>query len=335
MNTLMKDIAQATGFSINTVSRALRDDCKISKRTRELIRAKADAMGYIHNAIAANMRCLQSKVIGVISKDSSNPFFAEVVRGIEERAREHGYNMLLVNTEEDAQRERDYVRLFVSRHVDGLLVVPGYQCQENLQLYKSLSIPFCFVGRRVQGIEGHSLLHQDYESQLEVSSYLIANGHRRMLYLAGPENLSNSADRLNGHLKALENAGIALDPSLIIHTRGHIEEGYASVNLALNRGIRFSVITCFNDLLAMGALKSLSENGCQVPKDVEVFGFDNLYISQFMQPSLSTVDVPKFALGVSAVDELLRHIERRDLEYKDLNLETRLIYRGSTLNRGL
>ena len=123
------------------------------------------------------------------------------------------------------------------------------------------------------------------------------------------------------------------DPDLIIRTNGHIEDGFASINWALNRSLSFTAVACFNDLVAMGAIKALSENNYRVPDDIEVFGFDNLYISQFMQPSLSTVDVPKFALGKIAIETLLRHIGNPQLPYDDINLNTRLIFRKSTNDR--
>lgn len=111
---------------------------------------------------------------------------------------------------------------------------------------------------------------------------------------------------------------------------GHIEDGYAITNHALNRGLEFSAIVCFNDMLAMGVLKSLHENNLSVPSDVEVFGYDNLYMSQFMQPSLSTVDVPKFRLGAVAMETLVAHIEDDSLPYAQRNVSTRLIFREST-----
>lgn len=329
MSVLLKDVAEKTGFSINTVSRALRGDRKISEQTRKVICETAELMGYVRNSAAALMRKGKSNEIGIISGDSSNPFFAEVVRGIEETAKQNGYRILLLNTDESPDREADYIKTFVSMKVAGILIVPVFHDVDCQKLYRKLSLPYYFIGRRVDALSGHSILHADFSSQYKVTSHLISKGHTRILYIAGPGNMSSTIDRLDGYLKALDDNGIPRDPDLVINTNGHIEDGYASVNWALNRSLRFTAVACFNDLVAMGALKSLAENNCRVPKDIEVFGFDNLYISQFMQPSLSTVDVPKFALGRTAVETLLKHIEDKDLEYEDVELETRLIFRKS------
>lgn len=124
-----------------------------------------------------------------------------------------------------------------------------------------------------------------------------------------------------------------IDKNLLITTEGHINGGYSSVNKALNKGIEFTAIACFNDLLAMGALKSLYENGLKVPDDVEVIGFDNLNISQFLRPRLTTVNVPKYKLGQIAVEELLKHIKNEESQYKTIHLNTRLIFRESTRSR--
>lgn len=326
----MKDIAKETGFSINTVSRALRNDERLSDKTRKLICDTAENLGYINNSIASSMRLKHSKIIGVITADSSNPFFAEVVRGIEATAKHYHYNILLVNTGEESEEEKKYLKLFCSRHVDGLLIVPGYENESLHKLYSRIEIPYLFLGRVVKGIENHSILHFDYESQKEIVSFLINKGHKRILYLSGPKNVSNSFERFDAYRDTLIQNNIEYNNDLVISTNGHIEDGYAAVNKAINKGLLFDAICCFNDLVAMGVLKSLKENNFEVPFDIEVFGFDNLKIAQFMQPSLSTVDVPKYALGCEAIHELMKHIEDTTLEFTNKNLNTRLIFRESS-----
>ena len=146
----MKDIAEKTGFSINTVSRALRDDKKLSESTRKTIRETAEMMGYVRNSAAALMRKGTSNEIGIISGDSSNPFFAEVVRGIEETAKQAGFRILLLNTDEDPEREADYMKMFVSMKVAGILIVPVFHDDMCQKIYRTISVPYYFVGRHVE-----------------------------------------------------------------------------------------------------------------------------------------------------------------------------------------
>lgn len=327
----MKDIAKETGFSINTVSRALRGDTRLSKETRAIINLEADKMGYISNSIASSMRLKHSKIIGVITADSSNPFFASVIQGIEKTAKEYGYSILLVNTYEKPIEEYDNVKLFWSRHVDGLLIVPVQNDERIRNLYSRIDLPFLFLGRSVAGIKGHSILHEDYKSECSVVQYFINKGHKKILYLSGPNNVSNSQERFEAYKDTLFTNNISFDSKLVIRTNGHIEDGYAATNKAIMRGIEFSAICCYNDLASVGALKSLRENNLNVPEKIEVFGFDNLQISQFIYPSISTVDVPKYALGCEATHLLMKHIEDPKMGYENKHLKTRLIFRESTM----
>lgn len=327
----MKDIAKATGFSINTVSRVMRSDPRISEQTSHLIKETAQSMGYIPNTVAASLRSNNSKMVGIISADSANPFFSEVVRGIEEAATKAEYHILLANTEESMKKEAELVKMFLCRKVDGIISMPVFDnSPAHLDLYRNLDIPYIFPGRRMEGLVNHSILHSDRDGQRKVLEYLIANGHRKILYIAGPKKVSNTIDRLAGVAEAYANSGLEVDPDYIVEASGHIEDGYYLTNQALNRGLGFTAVACFNDMLAMGVLKSLYENNLKVPHDIEVFGYDNLYMSQFMQPSLSTVDVPKYRLGYVAMETLLSHIQDPSLEYATKDFPTRLVFRETT-----
>lgn len=335
MRTTLKDIAIATGVSINTVSRALRDDKNISVETKRKIKLKAKELAYVPNVLASSMRGAKSFTIGIISADSSNPFFSEVIKGAEEKARELGYQVILGNTDENAEKEIGLVKMHISRQTDGLMIIPVYDDDaEHINLYKTMSVPFIFAGRSIKTLEDHSILLMEKQSEKEVFDNLISRGHRNILYLSGPEYVSNSWDRLEGMKESYDSNNLMMDETLIIKTNGHIEDGYAAVNRALNRGLEFTAVVCFNDIMAMGVLKSLAENDLKVPADVEVFGFDNLYMSQFMTPALSTVDVPKHKLGQIAMQRLHEHISQ-EKEYEKIELPTRLVFRDTTKNESL
>ncbi len=333
MSIILKDIAEATGFSLNTVSRVLRGDKKISTKTSEIIKSKADELGYIPNALASSMRNSKSKIIGVISVDSSNTFFSSVIKGIEYCASKNGYHILLANTEESTTKEAELIRMFLTHKVAGIISMPIFDnCPQRIQMYKNLPIPYIFIGRFVEGLKNHSILHDDYLSQKEIVCNLIQKGHKKIIYISGPDNASNSHIRKKGFIDAFNENGIKLQNEYFLNSTGHIEEGYSLINRVLHLGLEFSAVVCFNDLIAMGVLKSLYENNLKVPKDIEVLGFDNIYSSQFLQPSLSTVDVPKFRLGNIAMEELIKHIKNPSLEYKSIEINTRIIYRETTNN---
>lgn len=331
MSVTLKDIAQATGYSVNTVSRALRNDQRLSREARGKIHEEAKRLHYIPNAIASAMRSIHTKSIGVVTADSANPFFSEVNKGIEAMAEKAGCHILVGSTEESLSREKNLVNLFLSRMVDGLVVMPVFDAsEEHLELYRNLPVPFVFAGRHLEGLDDHCILHDDVSGEKKVIEHLLSRGHRQILVLTGPEQVSNTQDRLQGMREAYQEANLTLEESYIWATNGHAEDGYAAVNQALNKGLPFSAITCFNDLVAMGALKSLAENGLSCPRQVEVVGYDNLYMSQFMQPALTTVDVPKFRLGYTAMERLIDHIKDPQAPYEKIMMPTRLVFREST-----
>ena len=331
MRTTLKTIAKATGFSINTVSRVLRNDTRISAETSSIISRKAEELGYIPNAIASSLRSLRTYTIGVISADFSNPFFSEVIGGIEEKAHEAGYQMLIGNSGEDEEKERHLVRLFLSRKVDGFVVMPAYgKDNRHFDFYSSIPVPYIFAGRYINGQKSHSILHNDEDGEESVFDYLLKRGHRNILYLSGPEGISNTHDRDKGMQKAYSSHSIQPDNKYIFHLSGNMEEGYQKTNQAITQNLEFTAVVCFNDLIAMGALKSLAENNLSVPGDVEVIGYDNLKISPFMEPGLTTVDVPKHKLGYEAMDVLDQHISNPEMAYETNNLTSKLLFRGST-----
>lgn len=330
MKVKLSDIAKKTGFSVNTVSRALKGDPRLSEQTKGKINGTAQEMGYIRNYVALSMRRKSTHTLGIVLADISNPFFGEVMLGIEDTARKLGYNILLINTDENPENEFESVRLLIGRQVDGLLSIPVYDYPKNTDLYRSLDIPFIFAGRRVRDLENHCVLHADESGMRLIVEQLIKSGHRRILYIGGPLLISSGIDRLSGYRTALANAGIGGDPALEALTNGHTEDGYQAIIHAVSHGIDFTAVACFNDLVAMGVLKALSETGLRVPDAVEVFGFDNLDITRFMQPRLSTLDVPKYSLGQTAVEELIRHIEDPEAEYKTIELKTRVVLRETT-----
>ena len=307
MRTTLKTIATATGFSINTVSRVLRNDTRISASTTRIIQSKAEELGYIPDAIASSMRNPRTRTIGVVSADFSNPFFSEVIRGIEERAQEIGYQMLVGNSEENEEKERHLVRLFLSRKVDGFIVMPVFgKDSKHLEFYSSIPVPFIFAGRYIDGLKSHSVLHGDEDGEESVFDYLLKKGHRNILYLSGPDGISNTQDRDSGRQKAYDNNDVRSDQKYVFHLTGHPEDGYQAINTAINKSMEFSA------------------------NDVEVIGYDNLMFSQFMEPALTTVDVPKHRLGYVAMDILEKHINDPEMKYETNHLSSRLLFRDST-----
>jgi len=333
MAVLLKQLAAASGYSINTVSRALRDKDDVSPETKKKIRALAAEMGYVNNSVAKSLRTGKTNTIGVISADSSNPFFAEVIMGIENAARASGYHILLTNTEESTEREREAISVLLGKQVDGLLLMPVLQQHNNGDYLKSLDVPYIIVGRWLPGLEDHSVMSDEYEKAKEVVLYFLKNGHRDILHLAGPSCVSSSVDRLRGYRDAYAEAQKPIQEELIIETKGHLEDGYHEVSALIRNERKISAIFAFNDLVAVGALRALKESGLKVPKEVEVIGFDDLNFSKYLHLSLSSVSIPKKTLGTLAFKTLLDHIENPEAPYSKKTVASRIVFRETTLEQ--
>ena len=327
----LKELSELSGYSMNTVSRALRDEDDVKPETKAAIRNLAQQMGYTPNRVAKSLRLGKTNTIGVVSADSANPFFAEVIIGIEDAARSRNHHMLLVNTEEDPARELEAIEVLLGRQVDGLLLIPVCGERNNSEYLKTLSIPFELIGRWLPGLEEHSVLTDEYEKANEITSLFAKNGHRDILHLSGPTFVSGSLDRLRGYRDALEEAGIPFRDNLVVMTDGHAEDGYHKTYEAIQSELNFTAIFSFNDLVAVGALRALKECGYRVPKDVEAIGFDDLDYSRFLHLSLSSVRIPKQQLGRVAFEELYEHMRDKSKTYGRRTLESRIMFRETTL----
>ena len=330
MHVSLKELAELSGYSINTVSRALRGEADVRPETKEAIQRLAREKGYIPNTLAKSLRLGKTNTIGVISADSSNPFFSEVIVGIEEAARASDYHILLANTEESPAREREAMEVLVSRQVDGLLLMPVCGERSNAEYLRSLHLPFLLIGRWLPGLEDHSILTDEYEKSREITSFFIAGGHRDIVCLVGPSFVSSSSDRLRGYRDAFARAGLPVNEDLIVETNGHTEDGHRLINVLARREIPFSAVFAFNDLVALGALRALKEMGLRVPDDVEVMGFDDLDYSRYLHLSLSSVRIPKQELGRMAFRDLFLHMEEPAAPYRQRMLESRIMLRETT-----
>jgi len=331
MAASLKEIAERSGFSVNTVSLALRDEDSVKPETKAVIKAIAQELKYVPNRVATSLRLGRTNTIGIVSADSSNPFFAEVVTGIELAAREASYHILLANTEEDPALELEAMRLLVGRQIDGLLLMPVCGERSNAEYLRSLALPFVLVGRWLPGFEDHAVLTDEYEKSKEITSRFIANGHRDILHLSGPSAVSSSMDRVRGYRDALAEAGLPIRESLIVETSGHTEDGHREINALIRKELPFSAVFAFNDLVAIGALRALKEAGLRVPKDVEVMGYDDLDFSRYLHHSLSSVRIPKQLLGRATFAELLAHIRNSGFPYQKKVIESRIMERETTL----
>lgn len=289
----LKDIALKTGFTINTVARALRDKVEISEQTRRLIQITAKEMGYISNSVAGSLRSGVTRTIAVILGDISNPHFAILVKEIEEAAREKEYSLFIINTDEEYKREERAVHTALSKNVDGIILIPTQERDEDIRLLRANEVPFVLLGRRFERKDVDYVICDDTKGGYLATRHLIEKGHRRILLLDGPAHISSARERKAGYLKALQDSEIPVQSELIQVVSVVSGECSRTVRRLAEEGIEYTGIFAFSDLIAFEAIYTLQEMGRRVPEDISVVGFDNIQSKILIPFPLTSVAASK------------------------------------------
>ncbi len=306
MSITIKDVAKQAGVSHSTVSRALHGSSLISDETVERIRQIANEMGYSPSAAARSLRTNRSHALGVIVSTIDDPFFSEILQGIEEIAQEHGYSMLMAASQRDPKREQAIVQDMRERHVDGLVICSASFSAEQRRNLLEYGIPIVMVNNQAAEDYRYSIYHDDVDGSRQVTRHLIELGHQRIAYLGNSLSGRTTLDRLTSFRQEMDSAGLSIPAEYIHEVPGsHPEDGLAALDHFLNLPQHPTAIFCFNDMLAIGVLNGLHMAGIRVPEDISVVGFDNIVFSAFTNPPLTTLDQPKRYIGAEAARLIL------------------------------
>lgn len=323
----LKDIAQKAGFSINTISRALKDKPDISAQTRENIQRLAAEMGYIGNAAASAMRSGVSRTVAVIVGDISNPHFAIMIKEIEAQLRKLHYTVLILNTDEEAVVEKQAIVTALNQGVDGILICPTPDGTENIRFLMETQVPFVLIGRRLPSISCSYVVCDDEKSGYLATRHLLEQGHRRILFLNGTAHISSSQERLRGYRTAFARAKIPVREELIYHVKTTTGKGQNRIFHLLKEHPDCTAVLAFSDLLAWEVLEGLERLGRRVPEDCSVVGFDNVQ-SKFAFPvAMTTVSSSKITMATQAVEVLLGRMQGETNTPCGIVLDTKLIKR--------
>lgn len=331
------DIARELEISASTVSRALNDNPRISLKTKEKIKAVAEKMGYRPNTLASNLRNKKSNTIGIVVPLINRHFFSSVISGVEDVAFKAGYNVVISQSNDLADKEISIVQSMFANRVDGLIISIAMQTDtfDHLKLFKKKHIPLAFFDRAVPEIETDKIVVDDFNGAFRVTQHLIDQGYKRIGHLAGPLNLTTYRDRKNGYIEALYKNGITYDESLVIVNTLTSEEGAPAIEQLMSLPNPPDAIFCGNDTTALSAIIYLREKGVRIPEDVGIVGFSNEPFSKVVSPSISTIAQPGFAIGQKAAELIIRKIENKDQVYQTIVLPTELIIRESSNRTGI
>lgn len=328
--TTIREVAESAGVSYATVSHVINNTRLVSPETRERVLAAMAALNYRPNALARSLRQGKSNTIGLVLPDSANPFFAEISRSIEDEAFRKGYSVFLCNTELDTQRELFYVDVLSKKQVDGIIFIAAGDQADSLDFLLRRNLPVVMIDRNVPSVELDAVLTDNQLGGLLATQHLLDLGHTRIACIAGPSSITPSAERIIGYRKALEQAGLPYDETLVVRGDYHAQSGLEITHFILNMDPRPTAIFALNDLMALGALRAAAEAGCSVPKDLAVVGYDDLELSRFTNPPLTTIAQPKKEIGVQAVNMLIDRMSQRNKPPTRLVLPPELIVRRST-----
>jgi len=306
MSITIKDVAKQAGVSHSTVSRALHGSSLISDETIERIRQIANEMGYSPSATARSLKTNRSHALGVIVSNIDDPFFSEILQGIEETAQERGYSMLMAASQRDPERERAIVQDMRERHVDGLIICSASFSVEQRRKLLEYGIPIVMVNNQAAEEYRYSIYHDDVDGSRQVTRYLIELGHQRIAYLGNSLSGRTTLDRLNGFRQEIKSAGLNIFTGYTHEVPGsRPNDGLAALDHFLSLPQPPTAIFCYNDMLAIGVLNGLHKANIRVPADISVVGFDNIVFSAYTNPPLTTFDQPKRYIGAEAARLIL------------------------------
>jgi LacI family transcriptional regulator len=331
------DVAKRAGVSQATVSLVLNKvtNTNIPEETRLRVLKAIDELAYRPNTLASSLRLGKTHTLGLILPDSANPFFAEVSRSIDSAAFEQNYNLILCNTEGDVDRELLYVDVLCNRQVDGIIFVAVGDQADSLQRVLCKNIPVVMIDRDLPGMEVDAVLTDNRLGGYQATQHLIDLGHRRIGCIAGSSSVTPSASRGEGYLAALSEHNLPADPSLLIRGDFHPYSGWSAARTMLALPVPPTAIFACNDLMAIGALRAITEAGLHVPEDVSLVGFDNIELATYTNPPLTTVAQPIHEAGQTAINFLLERIREPGLDFRRAILPTGLIIRDSTKETAL
>lgn len=333
----IKDIAKALGLSTSTVSRALRDSYEISPETKKMVLDYAEKINYQPNPIALSLKERRSYSIGVIVSEIANSFFSQAIDGIESVAYRNGYNVIISQTRESAEREQINLNYLTSRSIDGLIVSVSAETSEfsNFRELYERGMPIVFFDRIAPDINTYKITVDSYRGAYDATVHLIGNGYRHIAALASNAVLSITKDRLAGYRAALADHGLAEKDEFIRYCEHGgllLSEVEQAVDEMLNAPAPPDAILALSDKLTTGCLRTLKSKKIKVPGDIALIGFSNSDLTELIDPSLSIIKQPAFDMGELAMNSLLTMIEsKRPLtEFNTTTLAPQLIIRDSS-----
>ena len=330
----IKDIAEKLNISVSTVSRALKDNHEISAQTRKLVQDLAKQLGYKPNPIAVALKTHKSHTIGVIVPQIVSTFFATVVKTIEEVADQHGYNVLVISSNESFQKEQKSIEVLMANRADGIILSLSHETKnfDHIKMIQDSGTPVVLFDRTTEEINASRVVTDGITAAFQAVQHLVSEGCERIALLCGPENITIGGNRIKGYEKALEANHLAVKPELICHcTDFTVEAGKKATQQLLAQDPKPDGIFGITDDLAIGAIEAIKEKGIHIPKEIAIVGFSNTKRSRYMNPTVSSINQFPEKIGRIAAELLFEQLSSsKHIQIKKEVVNCELVVRESS-----
>lgn len=323
------DIAKEANVSISTVSRVFNGSTAVSKKTKRKVEKAMEDLNYIPNAIARSLVCKTSNTIGIVASDLTNPFFTEVIDGIEDYFNSQGFTLILSNSRYKVEKENLYISQMVEKRVDGIIILNAYS--ENMPLISKIknTVPIVAIQAVLAGVD--CVNTRDEDGAYKAVDFLIKQGHTKIAFLKYNFENTTLTNRLKGYYKAHKDSGLAINKNYILTSEFSPYCGYHMANEILNNFPEVTAIFAFNDQIALSTYNAIQTRGLKIPDDMSIIGVDNIEYGSLTAPKLTTVEQPTYQMGKNAAELLLRRIKDENIsEPQEIILPTKLIIKEST-----
>lgn len=329
----IRDIAKAANYSLATVSRAFDEDSSINEKTRQEILRAANRLNYSPNRAASALRSGRTNIIGVVVPEIDRSFFASVVKGIEVECQRRGYNILICQSHESLDKEKEVLQTLLRLQVDGVIISASMETHtaEFLRQLKDNGIAVTFFDRVIEMPEVSSVVLNDFNGGYKATNHLIERGRQRILHIGGDQRLQIFKQRKEGYLNALIQAGLIIPNDQVIECRLEPQEVGSLLSPVIHSDKRPDAIFASNDYLALAAIQFLQKLGLKIPEDIAVVGFGNSSFTELVNPSITSIDQQSYQMGLTAAKVLIDEKKAKD-EFVHLQsvLEPKLFIRESS-----
>jgi len=326
----MKDVAERAGVSITTVSHVINNSRPVSDELTKRVHDAMHELEYHPNLLARSLRMKKTKTLGVILPDISNSFFADIARAIEDTSFESDFSVIFCNTDGDMAKEIIYTRALSEKQVDGIIFVAAGESADLVRSLQTQRMPVVIVDRPLGEINADTVVSDNTGGAYEAVQHLIELGHRRIACITGPSIIETATQRLFGYRKAMQEAGLPAPEDYILRSNFRFEGGRDAAVKLLTNPEPPTAIFAANDLMAIGAIGAAKSLGLTIPNDLSIVGFDDIAMSSFFNPALTTIVQPKYEIGVLATKMLMERLENPRLPKRRHLLSTHLVVRASS-----